>query len=217
MRILAAMFTVVALVLVVVGPTYAAAADMTWNEFGAFFRGETDPDECSATGRTVVSITHKVINDDDSGVAGNYWATDAYSRLLTIVEVQAPVSPGGVGKYCAVTQYFGDFVTVAGPSPQDTCTVPAGVKGIFRGGYRSVTFDGVLNPSPSKKISGNLGTFDYACDGSGNCSGLFDWTATYFVGPLVGWDYAWWGWMYYAYTHGSWINSSGGNSGDICS
>jgi hypothetical protein len=199
------------------GPAVAAGSTaMTWNEFGAFFRAETDPDECSATGRTVVSITHKVVNDEDSGVAGNYWAFDSYSRLLTIVEVVAPTSPGGPGKYCAVTQYFGNFVTRAGASPNNTCALAAGVKGQYRGGYRTTIFDGALNLSPSQKITGNLGIFDYQCDGLGNCPGVFSWPSTYFL-QVANLDLDWWGWMYYGYANGSWINSSDGNSGDICS
>jgi hypothetical protein len=203
------------LVLLSVAPS-AAQTDMTWNEFGAYFRAQTDPDECSPTGRTVVSVTHKVVNDNDSG-EGGYWAVDNYSRLITVVEVAAPTSPGGAGLYCVVTQYYGAFVTQAGASPQNTCSLDAGVKGQFRGGYRTAVFEGTLNPSPSQKITGNLGIIDYQCDGAGNCPGVFEWPTTYFVGTLTGDSLAWWGWMYLGYANGSWINSDDGNSGDICS
>lgn len=217
MKTVLGILAVVALVLIGVAPSYAQP-DMTWNEFGALFRGETDPDECSPTGRTVVSVTHKVVNDNDSGFGG-YWAMDSYSRLLTIVEVEAPTSPGGPGKYCAVAQYYGNFVTLAGASPNTTCALNAGVKGQFRGGRRTVVFEGTLNPSPSQKITGNLGIFDYQCDGSGNCLSLFSWPATYFLAPAPAVGDAWWGWMYYGYGNGSWINAIDplGSSGDIWS
>lgn len=39
---------------------------------------------CNANGAPVVNITYKVINDPDSGVATNPWATDNYNKRVQV-------------------------------------------------------------------------------------------------------------------------------------
>ncbi len=160
-------------------------------------------------GKLVVNVTQKVLNDADSGVKGNYWALDAVNRHIQVWQT-AP------GTFCATVAYQGSFNTFAGFSPGGTGTVSAGVRGTLAGGYRTTSFSATLLADPGWPTRGSVGTFDYACTASGSCPGYVNWTSKYFSG-LSGYDLAWWGWIYHAGSHGTWVNSSGGNFGDITS
>ncbi len=162
--------------------------------------------ECP-NGTLVINVTQKVANDVDSGVAGNYWASDNAIRHIQVVQT-------GSDTFCATVSYQGDFTTFSGPSPQNTGDVGTGVVGTFQGGYIMSSFTGTLNPTPNYRTKGNIGTFNYNCDVNGNCSAYVDWTTLYFSNTS-GASLDWWGWTYHAGNNGSWVNSSGGNSGDI--
>jgi hypothetical protein len=54
---------------------------------------------------------------------------------------------------------------------------------------------------------------NYQCNIDGTCPGAVDWVGQYF--SSYAFDYLWWGWVYHAGSHGSWVNSVDGNSGDI--
>jgi hypothetical protein len=153
-------------------------------------------------GRLVINVTMKVVNDADSGVGGNSWATDSYNRHLKVWQAAD-------GTFCATARYQGHFVTNDGLSPSGLDTVSAGVKGTFHGGYRSTNFTGTLNPTPAYRTHGFIGTFNYQLGAN-----VWSWTDAYFS-STSGFDLAWWGWQYKAGSHGRWVNSSDGNSGDI--
>ena len=175
--------------------------------------------ECNTTGaRLVINVIQRIIGDADSGEAGNNWAYDDFQRRIQVWQLSDDT-------FCAVVQYMGSFVTVMGQSPgffdPDTNdTVAAGVTGTFEGGYRSTVFTGTLKDPPDYRTSGNIGTFNYMCVilpgvvGGAACPGYRDWTTFYFSSTL-GFDLAWWGWVYHAGDNGSWVNSIDGNSGDI--
>jgi hypothetical protein len=165
---------------------------------------QANTSQCS--GSLVINVTQSIRNDADSGVGGNYWANDNYNRNIKVWQT-AP------NTFCVVTQYDGQFTTYAGASPQNTGTVGAGVTGNFSGGY-TATFTGTLNPSPSKPTHGNIGTFNYNCDASGNCPGYVSWTDIYFTN-VSNFNEDPWGWTYVTCNNGSWVNASTGNSGDI--
>ena len=83
------------------------------------------------------------------------------------------------------------------------------------GGYRTLTFTADFTPS-TVPVSGYLGTFDYACSTTFECPGRVTWTTWYFNnGAGASLVYAWWGWAYVTRSHGSWLNASTGNVGDI--
>ena len=177
--------------------------------------------ECNTTGaRLVINVIQHIIGDADSGEFGNYWAYDEVHRRIQVWQLSE-----NPDTFCAVLKYMGSFVTVPGQSPgffdPDTNdTVAAGVTGTFEGGYRSTVFTGTLKDPPDYRTSGNIGTFNYMCvilpgvvDGAA-CPGYRDWTTFYFSSTL-GFDLAWWGWVYHAGDNGSWVNSIDGNSGDI--
>jgi hypothetical protein len=176
-------------------------AVLSVSSVAAFGGPATSAASCGG-GKLVINVTHKVVNDADSGVGGNSWATDSYNRQIQVWQAAD-------GTFCATVDYQGQFVTNAGLSPSGAGTVTAGIRGNFNGGYMSTHFTGTLNPSPAYATRGNLGTFDYQLGAN-----VFSWTDEYFT-TTTGFDLAWWGWQYKAAQHGTWINSSDGNSGDI--
>lgn len=166
--------------------------------------------ECGG-GKLVISVTHGVVNDLDSGT-GDWWAYDSYQRSIQVRDM-------GDGTFCALVGYHGSFTTIEGRSPMDADEIAAGITGTMNGGYRQ-TITGTLNPDPDVRTREDLGTFDYGCDaeagGSYNtaCTGLFRWQSEYFnPGYEISWD--WWGFIYHAGDNGTWVNSSDGNEGDI--
>ncbi len=159
------------------------------------------------SGPLVINVVEKVLNDDDSGVAGNAWALDDFVRQIQVVDT-------GGGTFCATVSYQGSFTTFAGISPGGTGVVGAGVVGTFEGGYASTLFSATLKSTPGARVRGSIGTFDYRCDAAFNCPGFVDWTTLYFDN-VSGFGLAWWGWTYHAGNNGSWVNAISGNSGDI--
>jgi hypothetical protein len=84
--------------------------------------------------------------------------------------------------------------------------IGANVKGDFSGGYRA-TFTGTWLQTLLWPTHGNVGTVNYN-------TGYVDWVGQYFT--YSNFDMVWWGWSYKASGHhGTWVNSSDGNSGDI--
>jgi len=162
------------------------------------------PNQCGP-GTLVVNVTQHVINDADSGVAGNAWAFDKYERRIKVWKT-------GASTYCAIVRYAGEFTTNAGPSPGNTGIVAAGIDGEMKGGYRTTQFTGTF--APTNPTFGDLGMFDYACDTSFNCPGRVNWLTLYFS-STSGFDLAWWGWIYKTDANGSWVNAISGNLGDI--
>ena len=186
--------------------TAAVAAGVLATTAGAFGGPQLAASACGG-GQLVVNVTHKVVNDVDSGFNGA-WAFDSYNRQIQVWQT-AP------GTYCATVNYEGKFATVAGqtsPGQGSTNVFTSSVQGTFNGGYRTTQFTGTLNPAPAYSTRGNIGTFDYACDLSFNCS-YWSWVGTYFT-STSGFDLAWWGWEY-KYKNQRWINAGDGSSGDI--
>jgi len=185
-------------------PAFGATESLNWGS-------EVNAGQCPK-GKQVINVTHKVLNDVDSAVGGGVWATDNYNRKVQIWQT-------GEDTFCAIVSYKGGFVTDDGNSPQGTGTIVEGIKGTMQGGYRA-TFTGALKPDPAESTHGNLGTFDYDCDvetdpgDHSTCTGLFSWPSTY-IDDFGNFSYDWWGWIYHAGNNGTWVNSSGGNSGDI--
>lgn len=164
---------------------------------------------CNATGAPVVNVTQRILNDADSGQAGNYWGYDTIDRKIQVWKVSE-------GKYCAEVKYEGQFQGIAGQkSPGNTGVLTGSEKGTLSGGYRA-DISGTMLDNPTEPTKGSLGTTDYQCSVSGTCPGAFDWTTKYFNTGIAGFtfNYAWWGWTYKNGTH-VWVNASTGNSGDI--
>jgi hypothetical protein len=129
---------------------------------------------CGA-GALVLNVHYRVLNDVDTGVKGNNWAFDTYTRTVMVWRK-------GQGRFCAASTYGGTFTTIDGPSPGGRMTIPAGIRGTFRGSS-TTTFRGTLTAGtqPARR---DLGTKDFACtsaDQKGDCAGTFDWLSAYFT------------------------------------
>jgi hypothetical protein len=129
---------------------------------------------CGA-GTLVLSVHYRVQNDVDTGVRGNNWAFDTYTRTVRVWR-KAP------GRFCSASTYSGTFSTIAGASPGGKTTIPAGIRGTLRGSS-TTTFRATWTPG-LQPTRGDLGTKDFACtsaDQKGDCAGTFDWLAAYFT------------------------------------
>lgn len=174
-------------------------------ELNLNWKAEVNAKKCNAKGNPIVNVSQKILNDVDSGEAGNYWAYDTIERQIKVYSL-------GENTYCATVSYEGRFDTIPGQrSPGNTGTLGS-IKGEFEGGYRSTQFTGTF--APIWPTHGSVGTTDYNCDPLGNCPGQINWSTKYFS-STTGFDLSWWGWIYDAEDHGTWVNAITGNSGDI--
>lgn len=163
--------------------------------------------KCNAKGNPVINITQKVQNDVDSGFGSNayfpgqanYWNVESYTRHIKVWSV-------GEGKWCATVAFdggkFNAFYKQTGPG--GTGLIGADINGEMRGGYRA-TFNGTFSPT-DWPTNGNVGTFDYNCSLLQDCPGAVSWLSKYFPG-YTNFDQPWWGWIYKAGNHGTWINA----------
>lgn len=165
-------------------------------------------------GTRVLDVSYRVQNDVDTGVKGNNWAFDSYTREVRVWR-KAP------GRFCSASTYNGDFATIAGWSPGGKTQLPAGIRGTFKG-TSATTFRGKL-AARGAPLRGFLGVKDFACssaDRKGQCSGTWDWLRTYFTG-LAGFKYTKYTFTYRATENGkgTWSDTlSGGKirfNGDI--
>jgi hypothetical protein len=184
-------------------------------------------------GNLLVNITEKVINDADSGQAGNYWGLDAFTRTIKVWNL-------GSDSYCAVVNYNGTFAAQAGQKSPGSTTTTGGILtgdevGTIKGGYvAQITGPLDITDPGNWQLVGNVNQgnpVDYQCviatDGSASCPGVIDWTTKYFDTANAGFTFTEtpWGWTYVgkdvstAPDHGTpdgvWHNASTGNSGDI--
>jgi hypothetical protein len=166
------------------------------------------------SGKLVLNVTYRVQNDVDTGVKGNNWAFDSYTRSVRVWR-KAP------GRFCSASKYNGAFTTIAGWSPGGKTQLPAGVRGTFKGSSVT-TFRGTLE-ARGRPLRGFLGVKDFACtsaDQKGQCSGTWDWLREYFTG-IEGFKYVRYTFAYRATENGkgTWSDTlSGGKlrfSGDI--
>lgn len=178
-------------------------------------------DAGAVKGNQIISVVESIVNDVDSGTAGNYWAYDTVKRSITIWNV-------GPDQYCAIVNYYdSSFKAIAGQtSPGGGGTLSGEEYGSFSGSAR-FAISGQLDVSDpvawptSGKVNGGA-PVDYQCDPSANCPGYVNFVAKYFSGsPTV--DEPQWGWKYigldsgtkHPTSAGTWINAYTGTSGDI--
>ena len=130
---------------------------------------------CGA-GKLVLNVHYRVLNDVDTGIRGNNWAFDDYTRTVRVWRKSA-------GRYCAASTYTdGTFTTIAGMSPGGKATIPAGIRGTFKGA--SVTTFRGTQRTDATPTNGDLGVKDFQCtsdDSKGQCAGTFDWLSAYFT------------------------------------
>lgn len=193
--------------LMVASPAFAAGSDL---KLGS--KGQLNGAACDKEGKVVINVEEKVKNDADSGFGGN-WAIDNYTRHIKVWQTDEndPTS------WCAALTYDGEFNAVAGQTgPGGTGVIGADVEGNMHGGYRA-TFNGTLKGTPLWPTHGSVGTVDYGCDITGATCSFVSWPGQYFDG-VANFDQPWWGWIYRAGKHGTWLNQIGvaaGDSGNI--
>lgn len=127
------------------------------------------------SGKPALAVSYGVQNDIDTGIQGNTWAFDTYTRTVRVWR-KAP------GRFCATSAYGGTFSSIAGPSPGGKSQLPAGIRGTFTG-TSMTTFRGKLAPHGAP-LRGFLGVKDFACtsaDVKGRCAGTWDWIDDYFA------------------------------------
>jgi hypothetical protein len=143
-----------------------------------------------------MAVSYRVQNDVDTGIKGNNWAFDTYTRSVRVWR-RAP------GKFCSVSTYDGEFSSIEGTSPGGKWQLPAGIRGTF-GGASVTTFRGRLS-AHGAPLRGFLGVKDFACssaDVKGRCSGTWDWLRDYFTG-LAGFRYSRYEFRYHATENGT--------------
>ena len=179
-------------------------------------------------GNLLISVSENVVNDADSGQAGDYWALDKIARTIRVWNT-------GPDQYCAIVNYVTDhFVAIQGQQS------PGGING--NGGLLTGDEVGAFTGSSQFLITGQLylsnptqwpasgpvnsGTaIDYQCNSSGNCPGYVDWITQYFGANTF--TEPQWGFRYVGVdggpihpkdkgtADGVWVNAYTGNSGDI--
>jgi hypothetical protein len=198
-------------VLVVLAAAAAPAAALAATGGPTLDRADISAAACRTDHATrLVNVTFTLVNDYDSGFAGNAWANDTIHRQLRIWLSR------DTGKFCAQVRDRGTFVTFAGTSPSGHSTVTAWIPGAMNGGYVTTHFTGTY--APTMPASGDLGTFDLQCTDASNCPGAHPSYTSYFS-STSGDDLAQWGWIYKAqHKHGVWLNQDdtpAAASGDI--
>jgi hypothetical protein len=116
-------------------------------------------------GKPTIAVSYGVQNDVDTGIRGNTWALDDYTRSVRVWR-------NGPGRFCAVSTYDGTFASLAGPSPGGKSELPAGVRGVFKG-TSATTFRGELD-THAAPLHGFLGVKDFA-------AGTWEWMDDYFT------------------------------------
>lgn len=179
---------------------------------------EINPEECDKTGEPIINVVEKVINasdvhkiikpvDVDSSEGNNFWAYHDFNRQIQVWAQED-------GDYCVVVRDEGKFdAQVSRTSPGGGYTLDGDEDGTFEGGY-IITIHGVLQKEPAWKTKGSLETMNENCNPEGVCPGYQNWIDKYFMSRWESED-KWWGWIYHAGRHGTWVNSSDGNYGDI--
>jgi hypothetical protein len=193
---------VLRLVTVAVLGAVVAAVLATFSPAGA--SAAVKPDSCPTDKPLVVNSYFTAENSADYGADGHVWALDAGTRFIQIWHL-------GGDAYCLYYHDVGTFTTFAGPSPEGTGIVPAGVTG---------TFDGTLYVriygtfAPTVPTTGFIGNFDAQCQQDGTCAGSIPSSRVYFstlrfvdVGAFTA--------AYDGGACGNWYQTNSGDTGDI--
>ena len=169
------------------------------------------PPPLTCSGTLLVDVSARILNEANAGVLGNIWALDAINERARVWQTSAPAAAGSPGIYCVVTTATGSFNTFAGQSPEGTGTVTAGVRGLVASIQR---FELTAIFRPVVPLNGFLGTFDFRCNQQGTCPGNVLLSALFFQ-QITGFGGAGLASVYFAGHHGTWIQTSSGDLGDI--
>ncbi|MGZ4314238.1 MAG: hypothetical protein ACXVRK_02590 [Gaiellaceae bacterium] len=164
------------------------------------------PDRCPTNKPLVVDSYATAQNASDFGADGHVWALDAgtgYYRIWSL----------GGDAYCLQIHDVSTFTTFAGPSPEGTGTVAAGVTGSLE----DTAYLRVYGKfAPTVPTTGFIGNFDYQCQQDGTCAGpTISLRRFYFPSGYHTVDPGAFTATYDGGACGTWFQSNGGNTGDI--
>jgi hypothetical protein len=156
------------------------------------------------SGKPAIAVSYGVQNDVDTGVKGNTWALDTYTRAVRVWRT-------GPASFCAVSTYNGTFTSIAGPSPGGRWELPAGIRGTLKASSTTI-FRGKPT-THAVPLHGFLGVKDFA-------AGTWEWMSDYFT-DVTGFKYTRYSFTYHATENGSGtftdklVNGKEKYSGDI--
>ena len=165
----------------------------------------------TCSGTLLVDVSARILNEADGGILRNVWALDAFNERARVWQTSPPSAPGTPGHYCVVQNYSGSFVSFAGRSPENTGWITAGVTGSLVSVQR---FELAATFHPIVPTSGFLGIFDLQCDYRGVCPGDIRFSTLFFQ-QITGFSGSALASVYFGGEHGTWIQTSLGDLGDI--
>jgi len=115
--------------------------------------GTVKPDSCPTNKPLVVDSYGTFENSADYGADGHVWALDAGTHFIQIWSL-------GGNAFCVKVHDIGTSTTFAGPSPEGTGNVRAGVSASFDGTVY-MRYYGTL--APTVPTTGFIGDFDFRC------------------------------------------------------
>jgi hypothetical protein len=160
---------------------------------------------CPRDGVLVVDVTLQILNVDDIAVDGHVWA-------LVDVEQRIQIWQTGSNRYCVRLDDAGTFTSFAGTSPNGTGTISEGVTGTTEAtSYLRAT--GTF--APTVPTTGHIGTIDADCQPDGTCASVgYRFTNLYFS-RVNARSFGWYTATYDGGEHGTMLQSTDGDSGDI--
>ena len=203
---------VVAVALVLIGTPLVASAQAPSLNWGS----QVNPSRCPTDQGyryLEINVTRKVDGDvalrDAVNILSAPWADREFNQHIQVWHIGVPGGGGGE-RFCALVRYQGSFTTINGAmAPGSTETLDGGIDGSFEGGYRLV-FNADERTPLLEKTQGHIGTLKGPI-------GLYDWIDFYFMNFDVDAFTVpeWWGWIYHGGNNGAWVDSIGGDQGDI--
>jgi hypothetical protein len=181
-------------VIVILSPVRATDASAT-----------AQPDGCPTDKPKVVDAYDTFENVADLGADGHVWALDEGTQHIQMWRT-------GTNSYCVMRHDVGTFTSFAGVSPEGTGTISADVTG---------TFDGTVylrihgRFAPTLPTSGFIGHFDAQCQQDGSCLGTEPRVSALYFSRVNAFDFGWFTFKADGGSHGTWVQTPSGNTGDI--
>jgi hypothetical protein len=153
----------------------------------------------------IVDVTQGIANVDDVGVSGNVWALDTVLERIRMWQV-------GTNNFCVRRDDVGSFTSFAGVSPAGTGTVSGGVTGSLIG-TDFLRIGGIF--SPTVPTTGYIGTVDAGCNQQGQCTDTSYRVVSRYFARANSINFGWFAVTYDGGSHGTFLQSTDGNVGDI--
>jgi hypothetical protein len=156
-------------------------------------------------GELIVDVTLTIKNVDDTANDGHVWALDSVVAHMRIWRVST-------NRYCVRNDDAGTFTSFAGGSPGGTGTISSGVTGTIEG---TQYFRAGGTFAPTVPTSGYIGEFNPDCQPDGSCANHDYRFPNLYFSKLTSFAFGWFSYAYDGGSHGTWLQSTNGSSGDI--